>query len=78
MEIAVSDLRGLLVNLHQPMPKCNKSFNPNCKLYAAGSTQAIDLDLSAQPAGEYQLKLTGHVPGTSAPTSLDLTLYHHP
>ncbi len=78
MEIAVTNSRGLPIKLHQPMPKCNKSFNPNCKLYAASSTQAIDLDLSSEPEGEYQLKLTGHVPGTSAPTSLDLTLYHHP
>jgi len=78
LDISVTNKAGAQVNLPKPKLMCNKSFNPNCKLYAAGSTQAFDLDMSRFPEGEYHLKLTGHVPGNSTPTSLEIVLYHHP
>jgi hypothetical protein len=78
LDISVTSKAGAQVNLPKPKLICNKSFNPNCKLYAAGSTQAFDLDMSPLPEGEYHLKLTGHVPGNSTPTSLEIVLYHHP
>jgi hypothetical protein len=78
LELSVTNIAGTEVNLNKPTLKCNKSFNPNCKLYAAGSTQAFDLDMSSLVEGEYHLKLIGHVPGTSTPTSLEIALYHHP
>jgi hypothetical protein len=77
LEISVINIAGAAI-VHKPKLMCNKSFNPNCKLYAAGSTQAFDLDMSSLPEGEYHLKLVGHVPRTSTPTSLDIVLYHHP
>ncbi len=78
LDISVTNKAGAQVNLPKPKLMCNKSFNPNCKLYAAGSTQAFDLDMSSLAEGEYHLKLTGHVPGNSTPTSLEIVLYHHP
>ena len=77
LEISVTNTAGAGMNVHKPELKCNKSFNPNCRLYAAGSTQAFDLDMSSLPEGEYHMKLVGHVPRTSTPTSLDIVLYHH-
>lgn len=76
LEIFVTNVAGTEMNLHKPELKCSKTFNPNCKLFAAGSTQAFDLDMSLLPEGEYHLKLVGHVPRASKPTSLDFTLYH--
>ncbi len=78
LDISVTNKTGAQVNLPKPKLMCNRSFNPNCKLFAAGSTQAFDLDMSSLAEGEYHLKLTGHVPGTSTPTSLEIVLYHHP
>lgn len=76
LEITVGNARGAPVKVQLPELKCK--FNANCILYAAGSTQSFDLDLSLLPEGEYHLNLVGHVPRTSTPTSLDLALYHHP
>jgi hypothetical protein len=76
LEISVTNIKGTEMNLHKPDLKCNKILMPNCKLFAAGSTQAFDLDMSLLPEGEYHLKLVGHVLRTSTPTSLDFTLYH--
>jgi hypothetical protein len=78
LEVSVTDKAGARVNLSRPKLMCNKSFNPNCKLYAAGSAQAFDLDMSSVAEGEYHVTLTGHVPGNSNPTSLEIVLYHHP
>jgi hypothetical protein len=78
LDISVTNKTGVQVNLPKPRLICNKSFNPNCKLYAAGSTQAFDLDMSSVAEGEYHLRLTGHVAGNSTPTSLEIVLYHHP
>ncbi|SRR5216683_104106 len=78
LDMSVTNKAGAQVSLPKPKLMCNKDFNPNCKLYAAGSTLAFDLDMSSLPEGEYHLKLTGHVPGNSTPTSLEIVLYHHP
>jgi hypothetical protein len=78
LDISVTNRTGQQVNLAKPNLICNRSFNPNCKLYAAGSTQAFDLDMSSLPEGEYHIHLTGHVPGSANPTSLQIALYHHP
>lgn len=78
LELFLTNAAGAEVRFNKPSLKCNKSFNPNCKLYAAGSTQAFDLDMSSLVEGEYRLKLIGHVPGTLTPTSLEIALYHHP
>jgi hypothetical protein len=34
--------------------------------------------MSSLVEGEYHLKLTGHIPGNSTPTSLEIVVYHHP
>jgi hypothetical protein len=78
LDISVTNKAGAPVSLAKPRLMCNRSFNRNCKLYAAGSTQAFDLDMSSLAEGEYHLMLTGHVPGKTTPTSLEIVLYHHP
>jgi hypothetical protein len=78
LDISVTDEAGVKLDLPRLNLLCNKKFNPNCKLYAAGSTQAFDLDMSSLPEGEYHVNLTGHVPGSATPTSFEIVLYHHP
>ena len=78
LEISVTNSAGVEMKVPKPHLKCNKTYNPSCKLYAAGSAQAFPLDMSLLPPGEYHIKLLGHVPGTLTPTSLDFVLYHHP
>jgi len=78
LDVSVTNAAGVLMNVAKPQLKCKKTFNANCKLYAAGSAGAFPLDMSSLPAGEYHVKLMGHVPGSLTPTSLDILLYHHP
>jgi hypothetical protein len=78
LDISVTNKAGAPVSLPKPRLMCNRSFNKKCKLYAAGSTEAFDLDMSSLAEGEYHLMLTGHVPGKATPTSLEIVLYHHP
>jgi hypothetical protein len=78
LDISVTDKNGTPVDVLRQSLSCNRSFNPSCKLFAAGSTQALDLDMSSLPEGQYFVKLTGHVPGSPTPTSIDIALYHHP
>jgi hypothetical protein len=78
LDVSVTKQNGVPVSQMKQHLACSRTFNPNCKLFAAGSTQVVDLDMSSVPEGEYFVKLTGHVPGSSTPTSLDIVLYHHP
>lgn len=78
LDVSVSNAEGVIMNVTTPQLKCKRIYNPNCKLYAAGSTGDFPLDMSTLPAGEYHVKLLGHVPGDLTPTSLDILLYHHP
>jgi len=78
LDISVTNSNNPDVNLKKQL-KCNTTFNRNCRLYAAGSTQAFDLDdMSSKPAGEYTLKLLGRAPGVTMPTSLSIVFYHRP
>lgn len=78
LEIFVTNAAGAAVKAHTPSPKCNIKFNPNCRLYAAGSAQSFLIDLSGSPEGEYHVRLVGHVPGSLESISEDFLLYHHP
>lgn len=78
LDVSVANAGGVVTNVVKPQLKCRKTYNPNCKLFAAGSAGAFPLDMSSLPAGEYHVKLLGHVPGSLTPTSLDIVLYHHP
>lgn len=78
LDVSVTNATGVVMNVATPQLKCKKTYNPNCKLYAAGSTGDFSLDMSLLPAGEYHVKLLGHVPRDLTPTSLDILLYHHP
>jgi hypothetical protein len=78
LDVSVTNSAGVAVNVPKQQLKCNKAYNPGCKLYAAGSAQAFPLDMSSLPQGEYHIKLLGHVPGSLTPTSLDIVLYHRP
>jgi len=77
LDVSVTNAAGVLMNVARPLLKCNRTYNPNCKLFAAGSAGAFPLDMSSLPAGQYHVKLLGHVPGSLTPTSLDIVLYHH-
>jgi hypothetical protein len=78
LEVSVTNGAGVVMKAPKLQLSCRRSFNPNCKLYAAGSVQPIMLDMSALPQGEYHIKLLGHIPGNLTPTSLDIVVYHHP
>jgi hypothetical protein len=78
LDVSVTNSAGVDMKVPKPQLKCNKTYNPSCKLYAAGSAQAFPLDMSSLPQGEYHIKLLGHVPSTLTPTSLDILLYHRP
>ncbi len=78
VDLSLMDSAGKRVNAALPELKCNKRLNPNCRLYSAGSTLAFDVDMSGLPQGEYRLQMTGHIPRTSAVTSMVIALYHHP
>ena len=78
LDVSVTNSAGVAMKVPSPQLKCNKAYNPACKLYAAGSAQAFPLDMSSLPQGEYHIKLLGHVPGSLTPTSLDIVLYHRP
>lgn len=78
LDVSVTNAAGIPMNIAKPQLKCKKTYNPNCKLYAAGGAGAFALDMSRLPAGEYHVKVLGHVPGSLTPTSLDILLYHHP
>lgn len=76
LDVAVTSSTGTELKSLALEQKCNKSFNPSCKLYAAGSTHSFSLDMSRQPQGEYRVRLTGHVPGSLTPTLFSFTFYH--
>jgi len=78
LDVSVTNTADAGISSLQRTLQCRRNFNRNCRLYAAGSTQELDLDMSSLPAGEYRVKLVGHIPGTSTPTSLDIVIYHHP
>lgn len=77
LEVSVFNSRGAPLNISVPTQRCDRALNPNCKLYAAGSSQSFLLNLLSLPSGEYHVKFLGHVPGSLTPTSLDIMLYHH-
>lgn len=77
LDITVFNSKGALVKVPLPPLRCNRSFNQNCKLYAAGSAQSFPLDMTTLPSGEYHVKFLGHVPSSFKPTSFDIVLYHH-
>jgi len=76
LDVSVVDSAGKTMAAPRLQQKCNKTFNPSCQLYAAGSAHAVSLDMSPLPQGEYHVKLLGHIPGSLTPTSLDVLLYH--
>jgi hypothetical protein len=76
LDVSVTPSNGIPIKGLALQQKCNKSFNPSCRLYAAGSIHSFPLDMSKLPQGEYHVRLTGHVPGSLIPTSFNLVLYH--
>jgi hypothetical protein len=57
---------------------CNRSLNPSCRLYAAGSTQALDVDGDGVSAGVYRVAITETIPNSSDKISPEFWLYHMP
>jgi hypothetical protein len=77
LDISVSTSSGAPAKISVPIQRCNRALNLNCKLYAAGSSQSLLLDMSSLPSGEYHVQFLGHVPNSLTPTSIDIMLYHH-
>jgi hypothetical protein len=78
LDISVTNPAGVAMKTPRLQQKCNKTYNPNCKLYAAGSSQSFVLDMAGLPPGEYHIKFLGHVPGDLTPRTLDIMLFHRP
>jgi len=78
LEVSVTNEKGALSNAPKLQFSCNRKYNPNCKLYAAGSSQAFTLDMSGLRPGEFHIKLLGRIPGELTPISLDFVIYHQP
>jgi hypothetical protein len=78
IDISVRNSAGNAINIHTPNLTCNRQLRVNCILFAAGTTQSFDLNMSSVPEGEYDIGLIGHIPRTSDTTSLDIFVYHHP
>jgi len=76
LDVSVTNEKGAVNKSPKLQLSCNRNYNPNCKLYAAGSTQAFTLDMSALQPGEFHIKLLGRIPGNTIPISLDLVIYH--
>jgi len=76
LDVSVTNTAGATMEAPKLQQKCNKAYNPSCKLYAAGSAHAFSIDMSPLPQGEYHVKLLGHVPSSLTPTSFDVLLYH--
>jgi hypothetical protein len=76
LDVAVTNSTGVAMTRVGLEQRCNKTFNPGCKLYAAGSTHSFSLDMSGLPQGEYRVRLTGHVPGSLTPTLFSFNFYH--
>ena len=75
LDVTVTDATGRMMNVGKPPLRCKRN---NCKLFAAGSPGSFALDMSSLPAGEYHVKLLGHIPGNLTPTSMDIVVFHHP
>ncbi len=76
LDVSVTNERGVVNKAPKLQFSCNRNYNPNCRLYAAGSTQGFTLDMSALQPGEFHIKLLGHIPGDITPVSLDFVIYH--
>jgi hypothetical protein len=55
---------------------CNRTANANCRLYAAMTTQAVDLPMDSLPTGRYQVILRATVPRSVDRLSLQPWVYH--
>jgi hypothetical protein len=78
LDISVTNPAGAAMKTPRLQQKCNKNYNPNCKLYAAGSSQSFVLNMAGLPQGEYHIKFLGRVPGDLTPRTLDIMLFHRP
>ncbi len=76
LDVSVTNEKGVVNKAPKLQFSCNRNYNPNCRLYAAGSTQAFTLDMSALQPGEFHIKLLGRIPGDITPVSLDFVIYH--
>jgi hypothetical protein len=75
--VTITNEAGKPVPLALPTLKCNTEVNRNCRLYAGGTTQAYDIDMSSVPRGLYNLKLSGTVPRSTDKLFIDFSLSSH-
>jgi hypothetical protein len=79
VDVAVMDKSEKAAKPSSVAASCNTAADPGCKIYAAGSTQELRVDFSSLPAGEYHVRIVGHLPGSfETPTPADVAIYHHP
>jgi len=76
LDVSVANEKGVVFRLPRLQLTCNTKYNPDCKLYSAGSAQAFDLDMSMLQPGTYHVKLLGRIPGNLTPSSADFVVYH--
>ena len=58
-----------------PKLECNRQINPNCQLYPAGTTQAVDLPMVGLGPGNYHVVLDATVPRSVDRLSLEVRIY---
>ena len=77
LNISVTTQSGTKNTPSTPPQECDTRLNPNCTVYRAGSTQAIDIDFSRMNDGIYHIAFTGTIPRSSVVPSIAFSLYHH-
>lgn len=77
LSVSISNGAGDPVDLGLRMLKCNAKVNRNCKLYAGGTTQQYDIDMSSLSPGAYHVTFSGTVPRSRDLPTMDVIVYHH-
>jgi len=78
LEVSVNDAAGrLLKNLNQTLV-CDISAVSDCIKFPRDATRTFTLDMSAIPAGKYQVHLIGRQPNTTDTTAMSFSIYNHP
>jgi hypothetical protein len=77
ISVSVANKAGRQVTLHSQQLKfeCDTQSYPDCSQYAAGTTQAFDLDLTDLKDGVYDVMFTATLPFSTRKVSLDVPIY---
>jgi hypothetical protein len=78
LEVSVNDAAGHLVNSLNQTLACNTAVFSDCIKFPRDATRTFKLDMSALPAGRYQIHVIGRQPNTTDTTAMSFSLYNHP